>query len=74
MNNLTFYKTQQITDFRHRPLVYVTLWRWRLKANNGRIIGASTQGYRRKIDCVKNATQVGLYIYAISMQRKLNEK
>jgi len=34
------------------------LWRWTLKARNGRIIGASTQGYKNKSDCLKNIDQV----------------
>ena len=33
-------------------------WRWTLKARNGVQIGASSQGYRRKIDCKKNMRQV----------------
>ena len=34
-------------------------WRWTIKADNGNIIGASTQGYWNKLDCVDNATLVG---------------
>ena len=30
-------------------------WRWRRTAPNGRIIGASSQGYVNKSDCVENA-------------------
>ena len=33
-------------------------WRWTLKADNGRIIGASSQGYRRWSDCANNIRQV----------------
>lgn len=33
-------------------------WRWTLRAKNGVIIGASTQGYRREVDCMKNIDQV----------------
>lgn len=33
-------------------------WRWRLKAANGRILTASTEGYRRKRDCWKNLEAV----------------
>lgn len=33
-------------------------WRWRIKANNGNIIGASTQGYFNRIDCESNANLV----------------
>jgi uncharacterized protein YegP (UPF0339 family) len=30
-------------------------WRWRRTASNGRIVGASTQGYVHKSDCIENA-------------------
>ena len=30
-------------------------WRWRRTASNGRIVGASSQGYVNKKDCVDNA-------------------
>lgn len=33
-------------------------WRWRIKANNGNIIGASSEGYRNKKDCIYNALSV----------------
>lgn len=38
-------------------------WRWNRKARNGKIIGASTEGYRNKRDCLDNIydTQGGLY-------------
>jgi len=29
-------------------------YRWSIKAKNGRIVGASSQGYRRKNDCIYN--------------------
>ncbi len=29
-------------------------WRWQIKAANGNIIGASTEGYKNKVDCVDN--------------------
>lgn len=29
-------------------------WRWTLKHRNGRIVGASTEGYKRKPACLKN--------------------
>lgn len=34
-------------------------WRWRRTAPNGRIVGASTQGYADKSDCVENAQRNG---------------
>jgi uncharacterized protein YegP (UPF0339 family) len=33
-------------------------WRWRRRASNGLIVGASCQGYVRRIDCVRNAERV----------------
>lgn len=35
------------------------LWRWKRKASNGRIVGASTQGYKLKADCISNAKRNG---------------
>jgi uncharacterized protein YegP (UPF0339 family) len=26
-------------------------WRWRIRARNGKIIGAASEGYKRRIDC-----------------------
>ena len=34
-------------------------WRWRRTAPNGRIVGASTQGYSDLDDCVDNALRNG---------------
>jgi uncharacterized protein YegP (UPF0339 family) len=34
-------------------------WRWRRTAPNGRIVGASTQGYANRTDCVDNARRNG---------------
>jgi uncharacterized protein YegP (UPF0339 family) len=34
-------------------------WRWRRKAVNGRIVGASTEGYRRASACIDNAKRNG---------------
>jgi len=34
-------------------------WRWRRIASNGRIVGASSQGYVNKSDCVDNARRNG---------------
>ena len=34
-------------------------WRWRRTAPNGRIVGASTEGYRNKGDCEDNARRNG---------------
>lgn len=34
-------------------------WRWRRTAKNGRIVGASTQGYADKFECIENAERNG---------------
>ena len=34
-------------------------WRWTRTALNGRIVGASTEGYRNRADCVTNARRNG---------------
>lgn len=35
-------------------------WRWRRRAaGNGLIVGASTEGYRNRTDCVANARRNG---------------
>lgn len=34
-------------------------WRWNRTAKNGRIVGASTQGYANKADCIDNAKRNG---------------
>ena len=34
-------------------------WRWRRTADNGRVVGASTQGYSNRADCVANARREG---------------
>lgn len=35
------------------------LWRWRRTASNGNIVGASSQGYSNKSDCIENARRNG---------------
>lgn len=34
-------------------------WRWRRTASNGRIVGASSQGYVNRVDCVAHAERNG---------------
>ncbi|MFH0883798.1 MAG: DUF1508 domain-containing protein [bacterium] len=34
-------------------------WRWTRTANNGEIVGAATEGYVRRIDCLRNAYRNG---------------
>lgn len=35
-------------------------WRWRRTARNGRIVGASTQAYTNRSDCIQNARRNGM--------------
>ena len=35
-------------------------WRWRCTASNGRIVGASSEGYVNKADCIANAKRFGM--------------
>jgi len=35
-------------------------WRWRRTASNGRIVGAASQGYSNKSDCIDNAQRNGM--------------
>jgi len=37
-------------------------WRWRRKANNGKIIAASTEGYKNRSYCILNAELSGYII------------
>lgn len=40
-------------------------WRWQMYAPNGRLIGASSEGYRGKSKAIYNLTQVtGLRLYS----------
>ena len=34
-------------------------WRWRRTAPNGRIVAASSQGYKNRADCQENARRNG---------------
>lgn len=35
-------------------------WRWRRTASNGRIVGASTEAYVNKSNCIENARRNGM--------------
>ena len=34
-------------------------WRWKRTASNGRIVGAASEGYKNRIDCIANAQRNG---------------
>ena len=44
VHELEFYKTKWRKE-----------WRWRIIANNGKVIAASSEGYKNKQDCIYNA-------------------
>lgn len=52
MNTGTNDKWQFYTDARNE-------WRWRRVAANGRIVGASSEGYKNRTDCIANAQRNG---------------
>ncbi len=35
-------------------------WRWKRTARNGAIVGASSEGYKNRTDCVANARRNGM--------------
>ena len=35
-------------------------WRWNRKASNGQTVGASSEGYANKADCISNARRHGM--------------
>ncbi len=35
-------------------------WRWQRTAANGRIVGASTESYANRADCIENARRNGM--------------
>ncbi len=35
-------------------------WRWRRTASNGKVVGASSEGYNNKQDCKSNAVRNGM--------------
>lgn len=46
-----------------------TEWRWRIRANNGKIVGSSSEGYRNKKDMKTNMASV-----AASLNEYLTEE
>lgn len=42
-------------------------YRWRVTAANGEIIGASTQGYTRKVNCRRNISLVFTALHNVIM-------
>lgn len=49
-------KKYKVIFYRSWPL---GKWRWRVTASNGRIIGASSQGYYNKKECIQNVKDLG---------------
>lgn len=51
-------KTHPVEIYKTRRWNLKTEWRWRIKADNGRIIGASSEGYRNKQDLINNMISI----------------
>lgn len=71
-------KTNNPFKVQERPLLklrvqfyrYFGEWRWRMRAVNGQIVGASTEGYKRKIAMCRNFRSVtGLDSVAIAFYK-----
>ncbi len=45
-------------------------WRWSQTASNGKVVGASTEGYKNRKDCYKNAIVNGYN--TINISEKIN--
>ncbi|WP_298851604.1 DUF1508 domain-containing protein [uncultured Ruegeria sp.] len=55
--------TQSCTAYGDKWEIYrdnASNWRWRRTASNGRIVGASSEGYMNKSDCISNAKRNGM--------------
>lgn len=58
MRKIKSYKVELYRTFRVKKLRYE--WRWRVTADNGRIIGSSSESYVNKSDCEYNIKSLGL--------------
>lgn len=69
-------KTHDVQIYKKRRWNLKTEWRWRIKADNGRIIGASSEGYRNKQDMIYNMISVlgSLRYYLKEEDIKINYK
>ena len=74
-NNKTM-KTDVPVQHPYPVEIYRTLWkwRWRVTASNGKIIGASSQGYWNKQDMIANIKLLGLSLHKGEIFTKTNRK
>lgn len=65
MENSKIVKAYPVEIYRKRNFLGVPQWRWRVKASNGKIIAASSEGFLRKNTAVVNAeiTMVSLRVH-----------
>lgn len=49
----------EVKFFKKRSIFGKTNWYWKVTADNGNIIGRSTEGYRNRLDCIHNAKILG---------------
>jgi len=48
----------QFEIYSRKPLIGRRQYRWRLRARNGKIIAASSEGFNNRQDCLDNAYNV----------------
>jgi len=48
-------------------------FRWRLTARNGRIIGSSSQGYKRRKSCIRNADDVARALLSLIIHESFEQ-
>jgi uncharacterized protein YegP (UPF0339 family) len=53
----------KVKFFKKKSFWGKTNWYWKVTAKNGNIIGRSTEGYRNKQDCIRNAKVLGLSLF-----------
>jgi uncharacterized protein YegP (UPF0339 family) len=49
-------------EVKFRKHLITRQWRWKIKADNGKIIASSSEGFFNRIDCERNAELTGLAI------------
>lgn len=48
-NNINTYPVQ------FYKTLFTRQWRWKIKASNGKIVAASTESFKNRLDCINNA-------------------
>lgn len=71
MEKIKSYSVELYSKF--YPLRFRKEWRWRVTASNGRVIGASTESYVNKSDCIYNIKSLGLSLLNFEDRQRLVE-